>query len=125
MKSIEIPGGVAHINQLAFCHCISLENVKINEGVKIFFEGAFNACTSLKSVELPSTVTSIQLNTFQGCTSLESVYCKAKAAPKLGEKVFDNISPAAKIYVPMESVDAYKKADGWKTYANMIEGYNF
>jgi hypothetical protein len=70
-------------------------------------------------------MTSIQKSTFQGCTSLASIYCKAKVAPKLGENAFDNISPSAKIYVPMESVDAYKSADGWKEYANIIEGYKF
>ena len=30
-----------------------------------------------------------------------------------------------KIYVPSTSVDAYKVADGWKDYADIIEGYNF
>ena len=31
----------------------------------------------------------------------------------------------AKIYVPMESVDEYKAADGWKDYAYKIVGYDF
>ena len=30
-----------------------------------------------------------------------------------------------KIYVPMESVGAYRSADGWKDYANRIFGYYF
>ena len=46
------------------------------------------------------------------------------AAPKLGHRIFD-WCPLAKIYVPMKSVDAYKSADGWNEYADMIEGYNF
>lgn len=29
------------------------------------------------------------------------------------------------IYVPRNSVDAYKAADGWKEYADDIEGYDF
>ena len=29
------------------------------------------------------------------------------------------------IYVPTESVDAYKRAPGWYTYANQIVGYDF
>lgn len=30
-----------------------------------------------------------------------------------------------KIYVPMESVDAYKTAEGWSEYADRIAGYDF
>ena len=30
-----------------------------------------------------------------------------------------------KIYVPMESVEAYKSTDGWSDYADAIVGYNF
>ncbi len=30
-----------------------------------------------------------------------------------------------RIYVPMVSVDAYKTADGWKEYAELIVGYDF
>ena len=29
------------------------------------------------------------------------------------------------IYVPMESVEAYKTADVWKKYADQIVGYDF
>ena len=30
-----------------------------------------------------------------------------------------------KIYVPMESAEAYKSASYWSDYASSIEGYNF
>jgi hypothetical protein len=30
-----------------------------------------------------------------------------------------------KIYVPAESVDAYKSATNWIKYASVIEGYEF
>ena len=34
-------------------------------------------------------------------------------------------SKRRKIYVPMESVDVYKSAEGWSEYADAIVGYNF
>jgi hypothetical protein len=43
----------------------------------------------------------------------------------LGSNVFSNAPENCKIYVPMESVDAYKGATNWSSYANYIEGYNF
>ena len=39
--------------------------------------------------------------------------------------MFYNISSDCKIYVPMESVEAYKSVSGWKKYAFGIVGYNF
>ena len=38
---------------------------------------------------------------------------------------FNSNASGRKIYVPMESVEAYKSASGWKNYADAIEGYNF
>ena len=37
---------------------------------------------------------------------------------------YDN-APSRKIYVPMESVEAYKSASYWSEYADDIVGYNF
>ena len=42
------------------------------------------------------------------------------------EYIVDYITPiGCKIYVPSNSVDAYKAASGWKEYASDIEGYDF
>ena len=35
--------------------------------------------------------------------------------------VFDNNKAGRKIYVPAESVDIYKSAEGWSKYADYIE----
>ena len=56
--------------------------------------------------------------------SLAEVTCKAKTPPSLGYyAVFFNISPDAKLYVPIGSGKAYKNSD-WKSYfkqENIIE----
>ena len=72
-------------------------------------------------------VTSIVYRAFYGCSSLTSVYCKP-ATPPAGDSdslMFSGNASGRKIYVPMESVEAYKSAGYWKEYANSIEGYNF
>ena len=38
---------------------------------------------------------------------------------------FDDNAKNRKIYVPRESVEAYKSAGGWKDYASAIVGYDF
>ena len=39
--------------------------------------------------------------------------------------MFKNNASGRKIYVPAESVDAYKTASGWSNYASAIVGYDF
>ena len=60
---------------------------------------------------------------YSSCNALTSIYCKSTTPPTLGKSFLSNNN--CKIYVPTESVDAYKTADDWKDYADSIEGYNF
>ena len=38
---------------------------------------------------------------------------------------FSNNASGRKIYVPNESVEAYKSTDGWSRYVDDIVGYDF
>jgi hypothetical protein len=63
---------------------------------------------------------------FSGCDSLTSVYCKRTTPPSLGgTSVFDYNEASRRIYVPTNSVNAYKSATNWSEYASSIVGYNF
>ena len=84
---------------------------------------AFYGCTSLTSITIPSGVTSIGNNTFNGCTSLTSITVEATTPPTLGLNVFNNTNNCP-IYVPAESVDAYKTANNWSKYADRIKAIN-
>lgn len=53
------------------------------------------------------------------------MYRKPTTPPTLGGRVFEDISSSVKIYVPTQSVDAYKAATNWKNYASKIVGYDF
>jgi hypothetical protein len=76
--------------------------------------------TSLKCVYIPAYVSSIGAGAFSGCPSLIKVVCYATTPPTLGVSVFYD-SNNAKIYVPANSVDSYKQATNWSTYADRIE----
>jgi hypothetical protein len=54
-----------------------------------------------------------------------NVYCKATTPPTGGGYMFSNNASNRNIYVPMESVEAYKSVPGWSKYADAIVGYNF
>ena len=126
LTSVNIPDSVTTIEDSVFCGCKSLTSVTIPDSVTTIGEWAFGYCTSLKSVNIPDSVTTIGEAAFYHCTSLTSVYCKATTPPALGgTSVFYNNGSGRKIYVPTESVDAYKSAKNWSQYASVIVGYDF
>ena len=125
LTSITIPEGVISIGGDAFYHCSSLTSITIPEGVASIGLWAFRGCSSLTSITIPEGVTSIGEDAFYECSSLENVYCKAITPPVAGVEVFYSNASGRKIYVPMESVEAYKSADSWAEYADSIVGYDF
>ena len=80
----------------------------------------FASCRKLSSVVIPKTMEYIGKDAFSYCTSLTSVTCLAENPPELGNSgVFYNST--CPIYVLAESVDAYKSATNWSTYASRIQ----
>ena len=126
LTSVTIGDGVTTIGDYAFSDCNSLTNVTIGDSVTTIGYSAFNSCDSLTSVTIPDSVTTIGDGAFYGCGSLTSVYCEATTPPTLGgSSVFDTNASGRKLYVPAESVEAYKAATNWSEYAADIVGYDF
>lgn len=78
--------------------------------------------TLISTITLPETIIYIGEQPFYGADNLKTIYCRAQTPPTLyiGLGV-----DGCKIYVPRESVGAYKAANIWKQYADYIEGYDF
>ena len=125
LTSITIPDSVTSIRDNAFEGCTSLTSVTIPDSVISIGEDAFRSCTSLTSITIPVSVTWIGEWAFSFCSSLKEVYCKPTTPPSGGHSTFDNIASGRTIYVPRNSLEAYKAASGWKDYASDIVGYDF
>ena len=92
-------------------------NYVIPNSVTCIGNFAFTDCVNMTSVTIPSNVTSIGEFAFQIIeSSLSHIVCKAVIPPTLSNCVFDGIDSSVSLYVPDESMNAYKAADQWKEF---------
>ena len=77
--------------------------------------------TSLVSVVLHSGVTAINPYAFANNINLSSFTCMATTPPTASQSILTGTSSNLIIYVPAESVNAYKAANGWKDFKNKIQ----
>jgi hypothetical protein len=125
-----IPNSVNNIEMYSIYFCHSMTSVTIPDSVTIIGEGAFKDCDGLTTVNISDSVIEITSDAFIDCNNLNSVYCKPTTPPTALTPYgfwwsFDLNAPDRKIYVPMESVEAYKSAEYWSDYADAIVGYDF
>ena len=126
LKSIILPNSVTRIRMGAFAGCSSLTNITIPNSVTTIGVSAFNGCSSLTDITIPNSVTRIEDYAFYWCRKLKEIYCTPTNPPTLDRStVFSSIASNAVFYVPSASVNNYKTADVWKTFADQIVGYDF
>ena len=141
MSSVVVPNTVQSIGRGAFSSCTSLASVSLPNSVTLIDEYAFVSCGNLTniiipdsvteirrqalsymgltSITIPSSVTSLGAQVFAQSNALEHITFLAATPPTIDEYTFwnDNGCP---IYVPAASVDTYKAAKVWTTYASRI-----
>lgn len=119
LTSVTIPNSVTSIGVDAFYGCRWLSTVEIPDSVTTIGDGAFDVCSGLTSVVIPSGVTSIGELAFHKCSSLIGIIVKATTPPTLASSAFGNTNNCP-IYVPSESLNAYKTASGWSAYESRM-----
>ena len=130
LTSVTISDNVTNIGNGAFANCSSLTSINIPDSVTTINAGTFTSCSGLTSIVIPDSVTNIGGGAFYRCSNLVSVTVNSITPPTLyagsapGEPIypgsFDSCSSDLKIYVPAESVEIYKAAEGWSNYADII-----
>ena len=103
-------------NAFGFCN---ISNIDLN-GVTQIGKYAFYNAKGFTSITVPSSVSSIGSSAFEGCSGLTSITVDRATPPTLGLNVFGNTDKYP-IYVPQGSVDTYKTATNWSTYASRIQ----
>lgn len=120
LTSIYLPDSIKYIGKNAFQNCTSLTSIRIPTYYTMELKDyVFSNCRSITSVEIRDNITKIGDRAFNECSSLSSVTVLATTPPTLGNYAFYNTNNCP-IYVPQQSVEAYKTASGWSTYTDRI-----
>ena len=120
LVSVEISDCVTSIGYYAFDGCRSLSSINIPDSVTSIGYSAFAGCRSVTSCTIGSGVTSIANQSFAYNSIIRKITIKAVIPPTIKSFTFIDTNNCP-IYVPSQSVEAYKSADVWNTYASRIQ----
>ena len=121
--SAVIKDGVTTIGNDAFASCKGLTSVNIPNSVTSIGESAFSHCSGLTSVTIPGSVTSIGEWAFAWCEGLTKIESLAENPPVCDKYPFSGVDKdKCVLSVPKNSVEAYKSAEGWKDFYNIVAG---
>ena len=127
LEELVVPEGVTEIRLLTFYRGFDLTKVTIPEGVTSIGLSAFGFCLNLTEASIGPDVKYIDSYAFYGCEKLAQITNYAVEPQSIWPNVFggDDEYPGVdkstcKLYVPKESVEAYKAAAVWKDFANIL-----
>ena len=121
MTEVNIPSAVTDIQGAAFGYCYNLTSITLPNVLKTIGDYTFSNCSGLTSVILPSSLEHLGSSAFISCINLSNITSLATVPPYLGNYGLVDYGQNLTIYVPSESVNDYKAANGWTNYSTKIQ----
>ena len=116
LDPITIPNSVTSIGQYAFWNC-PFESITIPGSVTRIGACAFSDCSYLESITILGSESTLSIGgyAFDDCNKLTSITCEASTPPFCLQTSFEK-DASITAYVPANSINAYKEADGWRKF---------
>ncbi|MFV0469330.1 MAG: leucine-rich repeat domain-containing protein [Dysgonomonas sp.] len=120
LDSIILPNSVTHIGQKAFYDCRSLTSITLPSNLKTIKNSTFFGCKNLTSISIPDKIKTIGLNALGNCSGLAEIISLNPIPPTTAQ--FENVpTSTCLLKIPEKSHTAYKIANGWKDFLNIID----
>lgn len=106
------------IGEVAFYQTLITSFVALNSNLKSIPANVFNGCIDLHTIEFGDGVTNIDATAFNNCSKLTSLIIHSVTPPALNGSI---TAANVIVYVPENSVSAYKNATNWTRIADRIQ----
>ena len=133
LTEVNIGSGVSSIGSDAFRECHTLSAINVDElnskysstngvlytkaGTTLILYPISNPTTAYI---IPDSIVSIAEGGFDRCIHLTSLTSEPQTPPTLLGGVFYGVDKSIPLYVPSESISAYKSAEQWKDFMNIL-----
>lgn len=138
LSEVNIPSKAVTIGSEAFYGCPLSGTLTLPEGLTDIGDNAFYGCTGLKEVSFPSSLKTLGRESCAEWSGVKRMYCHGEIPAKcqitgngtgpFGQpdtSVNGGILPNIPVYIPVGSLESYRKAKGWNIFFNYIELENF
>ena len=119
LEQVTIPSSVAKLGTCAFCDCINLAHVQLNDGLNIIGDDAFSGCEALQQMAIPTSVTKLGSGSFRDCSNLTALQVEEGALQFIGNRAFCDCTALQQVTIPSSVT---KLGDGtFKDCTNLAE----
>ena len=115
-------GNIESIEDSTFYNCSQFtDRLIIPSSVNSIGESAFESCGFTGMASLPASLVSLGSNAFKNCSHINRISIKASVPPVADSTAFDGLWKNMPVYVPCNTLEAYKNADGWSYFSKIEE----